>query len=292
MQQEHSSKIVSGKKIASLIKEEVKLDVKDLIEQLNRKPRIVSLISGDNAEARLYLKLRNQACDEVGIKTTQREYSLDVTEETLIEDIIELNTDPSVDGILVQLPLPEQVSHQPIFSHIAPEKDVEGFSPYNLGRLMYDDSFLVPCTPLAVMHILFYHRIALPGSHVVIVNHSTVVGKPLALLCLQRNATVSVAHVFTPDLKKITRKADVLVTAAGIPKLITEQHVKDDAVVIDVSIVKTDKGITGDVDFESVKKKTQLITPVPGGVGPVTIASALQNMVKTSLNSVCGDEVY
>ena len=275
-----------------MIKEEVKLDGKNLTEQLNRKPRIVSLIAGNNAEARLYLKLRNTACDEVGIQTIQREYSLDVIEKDLIEDIIELNTDPSVDGILVQLPLPERVSPQSIFYHISPEKDVEGFNPFNLGQLMYNDSSLVPCTPLAVMHILFYHRIALQGSHVVIVNHSTVVGKPLALLCLQQNATVSVAHVFTTDLKQITRKADVLVTAAGIPKLITEQHVKDDAVVIDVSIVKTDNGITGDVDFESVKKKTQLITPVPGGVGPVTIASALQNMVKTSLNSICGDDVF
>jgi methylenetetrahydrofolate dehydrogenase (NADP+) / methenyltetrahydrofolate cyclohydrolase len=164
-------------------------------------------------------------------------------------------------------------------------------SPTNMGRLMNNDAYLVPCTPLAVMRILSHHNIPLEGSHVVIVNHSTVVGKPLALLCLKENATISVAHIFTNDLKQITRKADVLVTAAGVPQLITKDHVKENTVVIDVSIVKTDQGIIGDVDFESVRQKTKLITPVPGGVGPVTIASALENMVKTTKNSIKVNEM-
>lgn len=286
MKHQIDSRIVCGKDIADVIKRQVKNEVKDLTRKLKRKPQIVSLIVGDNIESKLYLKLRTKACEEVGIQAMQRDFSKNIREKDLINEIIKLNKDAQVDGILVQLPLPNQLSSYKILSHMLPEKDVEGFTPTNMGRLMNNDAFLVPCTPLAVMRILSHFNIRLEGSHVVIVNHSTVVGKPLALLCLKENATVSVAHVFTNDLKQITRKADVLVTAAGVPQLITRDHVKDNAVVIDVSIVKTDQGISGDVDFESVIKKTKLITPVPGGVGPVTIASSLENMVKITKTSI------
>ncbi|MBS3777924.1 MAG: bifunctional 5,10-methylenetetrahydrofolate dehydrogenase/5,10-methenyltetrahydrofolate cyclohydrolase [Candidatus Thermoplasmatota archaeon] len=289
MFQKNSDQVISGKKIASLIKTQVKEDIDRLRVKIHRKPRVVSLISGDNAEARLYLKLRNKACNQVGIEPMQHEFSSQISKQDLIKEIHQLNTDENVDGILVQLPLPDHINQQHVLSEINPSKDVEGFTSVNMGRLVNNNPFLVPCTPLAVMKILAHHQVQIKGAHVVIVNHSTVVGKPLALLCLQKNATVSVAHVFTEDLKAITRQADVLITAAGVPGLITEDHVKQDAVVIDVAIVSTNDGITGDVDFEKVKNKASLITPVPGGVGPVTIASALENMVKATKASFKGE---
>ena len=289
MLKQNANQVISGKKIADLVKVQVKEDVDRLRVKLHRKPRVVSLISGDNAEAKLYLKLRNKACDQVGIDPVQHEFSSQISEQNLIEEIHQLNTDELVDGILVQLPLPDHINQQHVLSTINPSKDVEGFTAVNMGRLVNNNPFLVPCTPLAVMKILTHHQVQLKGAHVVIVNHSTVVGKPLALLCLQKNATVSVAHVFTKDLKAITQQADVLITAAGVPGLITKDHVKQDAVVIDVAIVSTKDGVMGDVDFEKVKNKAKLITPVPGGVGPVTIASALENMVKATLASVEGE---
>jgi methylenetetrahydrofolate dehydrogenase (NADP+)/methenyltetrahydrofolate cyclohydrolase len=167
---------------------------------------------------------------------------------------------------------------------VDPEKDVEGFNPVNMGRTLIGDEHIVPCTPLAVLVILEYENTDLKGKDVAIVNHSNVVGKPLASLFLNRNATVSICHVFTKDIKKYTTKADILVTATGKPRLITGDHVKENAFVIDVGIVKTEDGVCGDVDFESVKEKAGKITPVPGGVGPVTIACSLRNMLKTFKN--------
>ena len=290
MQEQKSTIIVSGKKIAQEMKNQVKIDVESLTQRLQRKPRVISLIVGDNKESKLYLKLRNKACFEVGIDAIQHEFPNAVTERELISKIHNINDNEEIDGILVQLPLPSHLNTQRILSCINPKKDVEGFTAENIGRLVNGNPHLIPCTPNAVMKILAYHKIELKGSHVVIVNHSTVVGKPLALLCLQENATVSVVHVFTKNMREITRKADVLITAAGVANLITEDHVKDGAIVIDVAIVNTEKGVTGDVDFEQVKNKTRLITPVPGGVGPVTIASALGNMVRTTKLSISGEK--
>jgi len=290
MKEQKSTIIVSGKKIAQEMKDQVKIEVESLTQRLQRKPRVISLIVGDNKESKLYLKLRNKACFEVGIDAIQHEFPNAVTERELISKIHNINDDEEIDGILVQLPLPSHLTTQRILSCINPKKDVEGFTAENIGRLVNGNPHLVPCTPNAVMKILAYHQIELKGSHVVIVNHSTVVGKPLALLCLQENATVSIVHVFTKNMREITRKADVLITAAGVANLITEDYVKDGAIVIDVAIVNTEKGVTGDVDFEQVKNKTRLITPVPGGVGPVTIASALGNMVKTTKLSLSGEK--
>jgi len=282
MQQTNSTQIVSGKDIAQQIKNQVKTDVESITKQLKRKPQVKSFIVGDNKESKLYLKLRNKACFEVGIKAVQHEFSEAVTFRELANEIEKTNSDDQVDGIFVQLPLPKHLDAQKVLSCIHPSKDVEGFTAKNMGRLVNNDPFLVPCTPQAVMHILNHHQIPLKGSHVAIINHSTVVGKPLALLCLHENATVSVAHVFTTNLKAITSQADVLITAAGVPNLITKEMIKKDAVIIDVAIVKTENGITGDVNFKQVKEKASLITPVPGGVGPVTIASALQNIMKAT----------
>ncbi len=289
MQKQNPSRIVSGKKIAQIMKDEVKTDVELLTARLKRKPKILSFIVGENKESELYLTLRNKACNQVGIDTEQKSFSSSISENNLITEIQKSNENPDIDGIFVQLPLPPHIDSQHVLSFISPSKDVEGFTPKNMGLLLTGNQFLVPCTPKAVMKILDHHRIQLKGKHVVIINHSTVVGKPLVLLCLQRNATVSVAHVYTRNLKKITRQADVLITAAGVPSLIKEDFVKDGVVVIDVAIVNTDKGITGDVDFDQVKQKTSLISPVPGGVGPVTIASALENMVKATQARLDGE---
>ena len=290
MQQNNYSQIVSGEKIAQSLKNQVRSDVEVLTKQLQRKPQVMSFIVGDNNESKLYLKLRNKACDDVGINALQREFAKNISEEALINEIQNVNTNPQIDGIFVQLPLPKHIDAQKVLSCINPDKDVEGFTAENMGRLVTGNPFLVPCTPQAVMKILEHHEIQLKGRHVVIVNHSMVVGKPLALLCLQKNATVSVAHVFTQNLKEITRQADVLITAAGVPNLISEDFVKKGAVVIDVAIINTADGVTGDVDFENVQTKSSLITPVPGGVGPVTIASALENMVRATKASIHGDD--
>lgn len=289
MQEQNSSHIVSGRNIAQIMKDQIRTDVELLTARLKRKPKVISFIVGENKESELYLKLRNNACAEVGIETSQKAFSSSISEEELIYEIKKSNQNPVIDGIFVQLPLPSHLDTSHVLSFINPKKDVEGFTAQNMGFLVTGNSFLVPCTPKAVLKILDHHRIQLKGAHVVIVNHSTVVGKPLALLCLKRNATVSVAHVFTKNLKKITAEADVLITAAGVPSLIKEDFVKDGAVVIDVAIVKTDQGITGDVDFDEVKQKTSLITPVPGGVGPVTIAAALENMVQATQAQLDGE---
>jgi len=277
-----TGRIVYGKPIADKMKETVKDQVEEFRKKYGYSPRITSIIVGDNAEARLYLRLRDKACAAVGIESIHEELSEDATEEELISIIKKNNSDDNVHGILIQFPLPPRFSVNRIMNILEPGKDVEGFTPENLGNLFIGNEFLVPCTPLAVMKILEHEHITIQGKHVVIVNHSTVVGKPLSALCLNRNATVSVAHVYTPDLKKITRQADVLITAAGVPGLITSDHVKKDACVIDVSIVNTKDGVTGDVVRDEVLEKAIFITPVPGGVGPVTIASALSNMMKTA----------
>ena len=290
MQEQKSPHIVSGKEIAKEMKDQVKVEVESLTQQLHRKPRIISLIVGDNKESKLYLKLRNKACFEVGIEAIQHEFPNAVTERELISYIQKINDDNEIDGILVQLPLPTHLDSKKILACINPKKDVEGFTAENIGQLVNGNPILVPCTPKAVMKILAYHNVELQGRNVVIVNHSTVVGKPLALLCLQENATVSVVHFYTKNMKEITRKADVLITAAGVANLITEDDVKEGAIVIDVAIINTENGVRGDVDFDQVKQKARLITPVPGGVGPVTIASALENMIITTKSSCTGEK--
>jgi methylenetetrahydrofolate dehydrogenase (NADP+)/methenyltetrahydrofolate cyclohydrolase len=236
---------------------------------------------GDNKPSLIYMNLRKKACDSVGIHTEEANLSASISEKELLDIIQRKNIKNTIQGILVQLPLPPHISPSIIFEAINPKKDVEGLTPYNMGKTLRGDEYLVPCTPQAVLTILDYLNYNIQGKHVVIINHSTIVGKPLAALCLHRNATVTICHEFTKDIMTFTRKADVIVTAAGIPGLITEKHVKPDAIVIDVSIVKTKDGISGDVNVKSVSEACAFLTPVPGGVGPVTIACSLENMVKT-----------
>ncbi len=278
------AKIIDGRKIAKQIRRNISDEVKQLQSKYNIVPSITTIKIGENPESELYLRLRDNACKEVGIKSNLVEFPEKTSEKEVLKSINELNQNDDVHGILVQFPLPGHISQDKLIEALDPDKDVEGLHPFNMGRTLLGDEHLVPCTPLAVLTILEYENIKFEGLDVVIVNHSDLVGKPLAALFLNRNATVSVCHVFTKDTKKYTSKGDVLVTATGVPRLITSDYVKKGAFVVDVGISKTKDGICGDVDFDSVKDIAGKITPVPGGVGPVTVACSLENMVKTFQN--------
>ena len=272
--------IVDGRKIAGKMKEKISLEVKNLISKYGKTPTMGTIIIGDNKESELYLKLREKASSEVGIKSKIYRFSEDVEEREVIETIEELNSSEEIHGIIVQQPIPEHISLHRLLKKLSPDKDVEGITPKNLGGLIIGKEDIIPCTPLAALKILEHINVQLEGADVVIVNHSPIVGKPLATLLLNRNATVSVCHIFTKNLKEYTRKADILITATGVPRLIGKEHVKEGSIVIDVGISKTEKGVCGDVAFDEVKEIVSAITPVPGGVGPVTIASALENLLK------------
>ena len=287
---EMTAKIIDGRKIAKKIKKQLSDEIAEVHSKYNRVPHLTTITIGKDPASELYLKLRDNACEDVGIKSTHVEFVHNVSETKILDTIHALNRDDHVHGILIQYPLPKQISPDRLMNAIEPDKDVEGFHPLNMGRTLIGDEHSVPCTPLAVLTILEYEHTKLQGKDIVIVNHSTVVGKPLAALFLNRDATVSVCHVFTKDLHQYTCNADILVTGAGVPKLITKQHVKEGAFVIDVGIIPTKEGVTGDVDFHAVKERAEKITPVPGGVGPVTIACSLHNLTKIFKTSMGHDE--
>lgn len=281
-----SAKVIDGRKIAKDIRQKTAIEIKKLESKYGCVPNITTIKIGNDPSSEMYLRLRDKACAEVGIKSNLLEFDSDVSEDKVLKSISELNSKKNVHGILIQFPVPSHISQDKLINAIDPKKDVEGFNPLNMGKTMIGDENMIPCTPLSVLTILEHEKVDLKGKDVVVVNHSNVVGKPLVALFLNRNATVSVCHVFTKDMAKYTVCADVLVTAAGVAGLIKKEHVKQGAFVIDVGIVKTKTGICGDVDFDYVKDIAGRITPVPGGVGPVTVACSLQNMVKTFLNCV------
>jgi methylenetetrahydrofolate dehydrogenase (NADP+)/methenyltetrahydrofolate cyclohydrolase len=276
--------IVNGKEIAKGIKKTITKEIQRLEKKHGVKPLMTTITVGNDPTSELYLRLRENACNEVGIISQHLSFDQHCTEQQVLQAIQTLNADTAHHGILIQYPVPKHLHPERLMAEVDPGKDVEGFNPVNLGNTMIGKEDLVPCTPLAVLTILDQAKVPLQGTDVVIVNHSTVVGKPLTALFLNRNATVAVCHVFTKDLKRYTKEADIVVSAAGVPRLITMEHVKDQAVVIDVGIIETKDGVCGDVDFQAVKEKASVITPVPGGVGPVTIACALSNMVTTYRN--------
>ena len=281
-----TAKIIDGRKIAEKLHKKTADEVEQLKSRYKTTPTITTIKIGENPTSELYLKLRDNACKKARILSNHIEFLKDVTENEILQSISKLNDDKGVHGILIQFPIPDHISSDKLMSAIDPKKDVEGFNPYNMGRTIIGCEHIVPCTPLAVLTILEHENLSLEGKDVVIVNHSNIVGKPLAALFLNRNATISVCHVFTQNAKQYTSKADILVTATGIPRIITRDHVKKNAFVIDVGIVNTKEGLCGDVDFVSVKEKVWKITPVPGGVGPVTVACSLRNMLKTFRNCV------
>ncbi|WP_200763930.1 bifunctional methylenetetrahydrofolate dehydrogenase/methenyltetrahydrofolate cyclohydrolase FolD [Nitrosophilus alvini] len=275
--------ILDGKALSLKIKDEMKKEVEELKQTRNIVPGLAVILVGDDPASHTYVKMKAKACKEVGIYSITHEMPSSISEAEIIETIEMMNKNPNIDGILVQLPLPEHIDSTKILEVISPKKDVDGFHPYNVGRLTSGLDSFVPCTPLGVMELLNEYHIDPKGMDAVVVGASNIVGKPMAALLLNANATVDICHIYTKDLKSHTQRADILVVGVGKPGLITEDMVKEGAIVIDIGINKTEDGkIVGDVDFEHVSKKASFITPVPGGVGPMTIAMLLKNTIKAA----------
>jgi len=278
--------IINGKEVA----EQVRKKVTDAVKRLKEKdvePCLATVLVGDNPASATYVGMKQRACAEVGIRTIDHHPSQDSLTQELVELVTILNEDKNVHGILVQLPLPDQINEFIVTGMIDVKKDVDGLTPANAGLLAYDLAMLKPCTPAGIMELLRYYNISIEGKHAVVVNRSMLVGKPISLMLLHQNATVTICHSRTPNIKDVCREADILVTAVGNREkfVVTADMVKDGAVVIDVATNKVNEKLVGDVDFETVKEKASYITPVPGGVGPMTVAMLLRNTVlATSLS--------
>ena len=276
--------IIDGKKTAQEIRQELKQQVKGLREQGNECGLAV-IIVGEDPASKVYVKNKVLACEEIGITSYHYELSENTTEETLIALINDLNQNNNVHGILVQLPLPKHLNERKILGCIDPKKDVDGFSSYQMGKLLLGEDCFPSCTPYGVMELLKRYNIDVAGKKAVIVGRSNTVGKPMALMLLKENATVTICHSKTDDLKKHTLEADILVVAIGRGRFVTEDMVKDGATVIDVGMNRIDGKLCGDVDYEKVKDKCAFITPVPGGVGPMTVTMLMKNTVEAALKN-------
>ncbi len=271
---------ISNEMLMTLEKEVARIKVDHI------HPRLAVILVGEDPASLSYIKQKQKACSKVGIEWEQFDYSeADATTEGLIEKINDLNEDENIHGILVQLPLPEHVFAPDVIKSIDPKKDVDGFTAYNIGKMFISTEFedLTPCTPAGVIKMLEYYDIEIKGKEVVVVGHSNIVGKPLATMLLNRDATVTVCHIHTKDLALHTKRADILCVGVGKMNLITADMVKDDVVVIDIGVNRKDDGnLCGDTDFEEISKKASYITPVPGGVGPMTVACLMENTVKAA----------
>ena len=283
------SVIIDEKKLAKEIRENLKIKCEELKER-GIEPKLAVILVGNDKPSQIYVKNKSKACEEIGIKF--EEYLLDenITQKELINLIEKLNKDNTIHGILLQSPIPEQLDINEAFRKILPEKDVDGFNPVNVGKLVLNQDTFVSCTPYGIMKMFEAYNIDLTGKNVTIIGRSNIVGKPLIQCCLNKNATVTICHSKTKELKEHTKKADILIVAIGKSKFITEDMVKKDAIVIDVGINRDENGkLTGDVDFENVEKKASFITPVPGGVGPMTIAMLMNNVLKATKNLEIND---
>jgi len=278
-----SAKIIDGKSLAGSVRESLAQSIQALAAR-GVRPGLAVVLAGDSPASQIYVRNKIRACEETGVRWELHEYPRDVPEAILIERIEGLNRDPGVHGILVQLPLPPHIDISHVLDAVSPHKDVDGFHLESLGALAAGRPGFVPCTPAGIMRMLEHEQVPLAGRHAVVVGRSNVVGKPLALLLLQRDATVTICHSKTPSLADATRHADVLVAAVGRPRLITADMVKPGACVIDVGTNRTAEGkLTGDVDFDAVSKIAGLISPVPGGVGPMTVAMLISNTVHSAM---------
>lgn len=273
--------ILDGKEVSKIYRERIKEEIERYRLKGYREPSLAVVLVGNDPASQVYVNNKRKACQKVGIRSLFYHLPEDTSEGELLRLVEELNDNPEVDGILVQLPLPKQINPQRVIETIRPDKDVDGFHPENMGKLIanLDDGF-VPCTPLGIKILLEHYGIEVRGKDTTIVGAGYIVGKPLSVLLLNMDATITVCHIHTKDLKKHTRDADILISATGVPHLIKEDMVKEGAVVVDVGISKVDGKIVGDVDFERVKEKASYITPVPGGVGPMTITALLLNTLK------------
>lgn len=270
--------IIDGKAIARRIREEVKENVQQLIKNTGITPKLSVVLAGENPASQTYVRMKEKACIEAGINEKTYKLPASVKEEKLIKEVRGLNSDPTVHGILVQLPLPKGINPSKVLAEVSPQKDVDGLHTENMGRLLRgEEPYFLPCTPSGIIELILSTGIEIKGSEVVVVGRSNIVGKPIALMLLSRHATVTICHSRTKDLASVCRRADILVAAVGRPKMIKGDMIKEGAVVIDVGVNRTEEGLVGDVDFNEAKKKAAYITPVPGGVGPMTIAMLLKN---------------
>jgi methylenetetrahydrofolate dehydrogenase (NADP+) / methenyltetrahydrofolate cyclohydrolase len=283
-----TAKIIDGVAIAKSIRAQCRLDVEELHRRTGVSPGLAVILVGDDPASVIYVRNKIRACQEVGITSYKFEFPHDVDPRTVLEKIAVLNGNPQVHGILVQLPLPRQFNMAAVLHAIDRTKDVDGFHLYNVGGLVTGNAVYPPCTPYGVMKMLEYEGIGLEGKNVVVVGASNIVGKPMALMLMQRDATVSICHAKTRDLAQFTILADVLVVAAGHPNLILPEMVRTGAVVIDVGINRLPTGrLVGDIDFEGIRKKASHVTPVPGGVGPMTVTMLLVNTIACATRSAC-----
>ena len=272
--------LIDGKKIAAELREELRQEVLELKAKYNKTPGLTVILIGDMAPSQIYVRNKEKSANEVGLKSEVIRYPEAVEEKTVLDKIEELNKDENISGILVQLPLPKHIDKQKVIETILPGKDVDGFHPMNVGNLSSGYESSVPCTPLGCYLMIKKIEPNLSGKKAVMIGRSNLNGKPMAQLLLKENCTITITHSRTKDLKAECLDADIIVAAVGIPELVKADWVKKDAIVIDVGINKTDKGIVGDVAFEEVSKVARALTPVPGGVGPMTIACLLKNTIE------------
>ncbi len=287
-----AAQIISGTEIARQIREEIKIEIADLKSKYNLIPGLATILVGDDPASKVYVGQKEKTCNELGIFSQRMDIPGTTSEQELLALVDKLNRDPSIHGILVQVPLPKHINETKVLYAIDPRKDVDGFHPVNLGKLMIGEPDFIPCTPHGIQQLILRSGVRTDGAEVVIVGRSNIVGKPVANIMLQKakgaNATVTICHTATRDIAFHTRRADILIVAAGRPKAITADMVKEGAVVIDVGtneIGRTAKGsriLVGDVDYEAVKEKASAITPVPGGVGPMTITMLMLNTLKAA----------
>lgn len=281
------AEIINGKIVSAKLREEIAAQVVDFKAKYGRVPGLAVIVVGDDPASAVYVRNKHKACLEVGITSYQIELPADISERELIAKIDELNEDDSINGILVQLPLPKSIDEERIISRISPEKDVDAFHPANVGRIMIGNYKLLPCTPAGIIALMDHYGVEITGKRCVVIGRSNIVGKPMSLLLTERNGTVTLCHSRTHDIDKICLDADIIVVAVGRANFLTADMVKQGAVVIDVGINRLDNGkLCGDVAFDEVSKVASMITPVPGGVGPMTIATLLKNTLTAAENQI------
>ena len=278
---------IDGKAFSQTVLEKIREEHSQLKEKYGKPAGLAVVIVGNNPASQVYVKNKIRACENVGFYSENIELDENISEEELLQEIDKLNKNDRINGILVQLPLPSHINELKIIDSISPEKDVDGFHVSNIGKMVIgDETGFLSCTPYGIMQLLEEYKIEIAGKDAVIIGRSNIVGKPMALMLIQKGATVQVCNSNTKDLRKKLNKADIIIVAAGVPKLLKKEDVKEGAVVIDVGINRVDGKICGDVDYEEVAEKTSYITPVPGGVGPMTIASLIKNTFKSYKNSL------
>ena len=278
--------IIDGKMVASQIKENITTEVQSLKKKTGKTPGLAVVLVGDDPASAVYVRNKNKTCNNIGFQSFENILPANTSESELLNLIHELNNDEKVNGILVQLPLPNHIASKKILEAINPQKDVDGFHLENVGRLVTGHSLFKPCTPAGIIKLLDKYDVEIEGKNAVIIGRSNIVGKPVAFLLLERNATVTICHSRTKNLSNLARSADILIAAIGKPNFVTADMVKDNSVVIDVGINRLAGKLVGDVDFSAVLKKASLITPVPGGVGPMTIAMLMENTFQAFKNSL------